>query len=85
MSIAQSDNGYVIEMEIHRLGYFQGTAVETRGMLVYTDDFLDMKGIIQYDSDHAVFEVTESTSDLAEAGTTWVFPEMQVGFAEHED
>ena len=25
------------------------------------------------------FEVTESSSDLAEAGTTWAFPEKQEG------
>ena len=80
LSIAQSDTGYVIEMEIYRLGYFRGTAVEAQGMLVYTDDLVDMKGTIRYDDDHAVFEVTESTSDLAEAGTTWVFPEKQEGF-----
>ena len=49
-------------------------------MLVYTDDLTDMKGTIRYDSDHAVFEVTESSSDLAEAGTTWAFPEKQEGF-----
>ena len=85
LSITQSDNGYVIEMNIYRLGYFCGTAVETQGMLVYTDDFVDMKGTIQYDLDHAVFEVTESSSDLVESGATWVFPEMQEGFAEHED
>ena len=56
-----------------------GTAVEADGMLVYTDDLTDMKGTIRYDSDHAVFEVTESSSDLAEAGTTWAFPEKQEG------
>ena len=82
LSIARSGSGYVIEMEIYRLGYFRGTAVETRGMLVYTDDFADMKGTIQCDLDHAVFEVTESSSDLVEVGTTWVFPEMQEGFDE---
>ena len=80
LSITQSDTGYVIEMEIYRLGYFRGTAVEADGMLVYTDDLVDMKGTIQYDATHAVFEVTESTSDLVEAGTTWMFPEMQEGF-----
>ena len=80
LSIAQSDNGYVIEMEIYRLGYFRGTAVEADGMLVYTDDLVDMKGAIRYDADHAVFEVTESSSDMAEASTTWVFPEKQGGF-----
>ena len=85
LSITQSDNDYVIEMEIYRLGYFRGTAVKTQGMLVYTDDFADMKGTIQYALDHAVFEVTESSSDLVEVGTTWVFPEMQEGFNEHED
>ena len=85
LSITQSDNGYVIEMNIYRLGYFYGTAVETQGMLVYTDDFVDMKGTIQYDLDHAVFEVTESSSDLVKVGTTWVFPELQEGFDEHED
>ena len=74
LSIAQSDNSYVIEMEIYRLGYFRGTAVEDDGMLVYTDELVDMKGTIRYDADHAVFEVTESKSDLAEVGTTWVFP-----------
>ena len=77
LSMTQSDSGYVIEMEIYRLGNFRGTAVETQGMLVYTDDFLDMKGVIQYDNDRAVFEVTESSSDLAKAGTTWVFPEVK--------
>ena len=80
LSIAQSDTGYVIEMEIYRLGYFRGTAVEEDGLLVYTDDLVDMKGTIRYDADHAVFEVTESTSGLAEAGTTWAFPEKQEGF-----
>lgn len=79
-SIAQSDNGYVVETEICRLGYFRGTAVEDDGVLVYTDDLKDMKGTIRYDADHAVFEVTESSSDMAEAGTTWVFPEKQEGF-----
>ncbi|MCI5902509.1 MAG: hypothetical protein MRZ74_08275 [Blautia sp.] len=77
LSIAQSDNGYVIEMEIYRLGYFRGTAVDENDMLVYTDDLVDMKGTIRYDSDHAVFEVTESSSGLAETGTTWRFPEVQ--------
>ena len=80
LSIAQSDNGYVVEMEIYRLGYFSGTAVEADGMLVYTDDLTDMKGTIRYDSDHAVFEVTESTSGLAQVGTTWVFPEVKEEF-----
>ena len=80
LSMTQSDNGYVIEMEIYRLGNFRGTGVETRGMLVYTDDFLDMKGVIQYDKDRAVFEVTESSSDLAEVGTTWVFPDVKEEF-----
>ena len=77
LSLAQSDNGYVIEMEIYRLGYFQGTAAEANGMLVYTDDLVDMKGTIRFDSDHAVFEVTESTAGLAEVGTIWVFPEVK--------
>ena len=48
------DNGCVIEMEIYRLGYFQGTTVEADGMLVYTDDLVDMKGTIRYDSDQTV-------------------------------
>lgn len=77
LSVAQSDNGYVVEMEIYRLGYFSRTAVEADGMLVYTDDLTDMKGTIRYDSDHAVFEVTQSTSGLAQVGTTWVFPEVK--------
>ena len=80
LSIAQSDNGYVVEMEIYRLGYFSGTAVEADGMLVYTDDLTDMKGTIRYDSDQAVFEVTQSTSGLAQVGTTWVFPEVKEEF-----
>ena len=85
VSIAQSDSGYVAEMEIDRLEHFRENAMETRSMLVYTDDFTDMKGTIQYDLDHAAFEVTESISDLAAVGTTWVFPEMQEGFDEHEN
>ncbi|MDD5919312.1 MAG: hypothetical protein PUD73_09530 [bacterium] len=80
LSIAQSDSGYVVEMEIFRLGYFSGTAVEADGMLVYTDDLVDMKGTIRYDCDHTVFEVTESSSDLVEVGTTWVFPEVKEEF-----
>lgn len=51
LSIAQSDNGYAIEMEIYRLGYFRGTAVEADDMLVYTDDLVNMKGNVRYDSD----------------------------------
>ena len=85
LSIAQGDSGYVLEMNIYRLGSFHGTAVETQGTLVYTDDFADVKGTIQYDLEHAVFEVTESSSDLVKVGTTWVFPELQEGFDEHED
>lgn len=75
----------MVEMEIYRLGHFQENAMEPRGMLVYTDDFLDMKGTIQCDLDHAVFEVTESSSDLVKVGTTWVFPKIQEDFDEHED
>ena len=30
LSIAQSDNGYVVEMEIYRLGYFRGTEYSAR-------------------------------------------------------
>ena len=75
--ITQNDNDYVIEMEIFRLGYFRGTAVKTQGMLFYTDERLDMQGTIQYDSERAVFEVTESSSDLVQVGETWIFPEMQ--------
>lgn len=82
LSITQSDYGYVIELNIYRLGSFHGTAAEIQGMLVYTDDFADMKGTIRFDLDHAVFEVTESSSDLAEVGTTWVFPEIQEDFDE---
>ena len=85
LSIAQGDSGYVLEMNIYRLGSFHGTAVETQGTLVYTGDFADMKGSIQYDLDHAVFEVTESSADLVKVGTTWVFPELQEGFDENED
>ena len=85
LSIAQNDNDYVIEMEIYRLGYFCGTAVKRQEMLYYTDDRLDLQGIIQYDVDHAVFEVTESSSDLVEVGETWVFPEMQKGLDEYGD
>ena len=77
LSIARCDNGYVVEMEIYRLACFSGTAVEADGMLVYTDDLTDMKGTIRYDSDHAVFEVTQSTSGLAQVGTTWMFPEVK--------
>ena len=80
LSIAQSDRGYVVEMEIYRLGYFSGTAVEADGMLVYTDDLTDMMGTIRYDSDYAVFEVTQSTSGLAQVGTTWVFSEVKEEF-----
>ena len=80
LSITQDGSGYVIEMEIYRLGHFRGTAVENRGMLVYTDDLVDMKGIIQCDSGQAVFEVTESSSDLVKVGETWMFPEIQEGF-----
>ena len=80
LSVAQSDNGYVVEMEIYRLGYFSRTAVEADGMLVYTDDLTDMKGTIRYDSDQAVFEVTQSTSGLAQVGTTWVFSEVKEEF-----
>ncbi|MDD6074080.1 MAG: hypothetical protein SPF91_08660 [Clostridium sp.] len=70
LSVAQSDTGYVIEMEIYRLGYFRGTAVDEDGMLVYTDDLVDMKGTIRYDADRAAFEVTESSSNLTEVDTT---------------
>ena len=77
--ITQDDNDYVIEREIYRLGYFRVTAVKTQGMLFYTDDRLDMQGTIQYNSDHAVFEVTKSSSDLVQVGETWVFPEIQEG------
>ena len=72
--------GNILKVSIYRLGYFSGTAVETDGMLVYTDDLTDMKGTIRYDSDHAVFEVTQSTSGLAQVGTTWVFPEVKEEF-----
>ncbi len=80
VSIAQSDSGYMVEMEIDRLGHFRENAMVTRGMLVYTDDFLNMKGTIQCDLDREFFEVTESSSDLTEVGTTWVFPKIQEGF-----
>ena len=80
VSIAQSDSGYVAEMEIDRLEHFRENAMETRIMLVYTDDFADMKGTIQHDPDHSVFEVTESSSDLVKVGTTWVFSKIQEGF-----
>ena len=80
LSITRSDNDYVIEMDIYRLGHFRGTAVENRGMLVYTDDLVDMKGTIQCDSGQAVFEVTESSSNLVKVGETWMFPEIQEGF-----
>ena len=80
VSIAQSDSGYVAEMKIDRLEHFRENAMETRIMLVYTDDFADMKGTIQHDPDHAVFEVTESSSDLVKVGTTWVFSKIQEGF-----
>lgn len=46
ISITQSDNSYEIEMEIYRLGYFQGTAAETQGMLVYTDASMDINGVL---------------------------------------
>ncbi len=79
MSMVQSGNGYVVETEICRLGYFRGTAVEDDGVLVYTDVLKDMKGTIRYDAGYAVFELTECSSGLAEAGTTWVFQELREG------
>ena len=85
VSIAQSNSGYVAEMEIDRLGHFRENAMETRSMLVYTEDLTDMKGTFQCDLDRAVFEVTESSSDLVKVGTTWVFPEMQEDLDEQED
>ena len=54
LSITQSDNGYVIEMEIYRMGYFQGTAVETQGRLVYTGDFVGVKGRSEYSLDQGI-------------------------------
>lgn len=83
LSITRSDNDYVIEMDIYRLGHFRGTAVKNRGNLSFTDDRLELQGIIQYDRDHAVFEVTGSSSDLVEAGETCGFPEMQEGLNEY--
>ena len=77
--MVQSGNGYVVETEICRLGYFRGTAVEDDGTLVYTVVLKDMKGTIRHDAYHAVFEVTESSSDMAESGTTWVFQELREG------
>ena len=82
LSITQNDNDYVIEMSIYRLGYFRGTAVKTQGGLSFTDDCLELQGIIRYDRNQAVFEVTESSSDLAAVGETWGFPEMQKDFDE---
>ena len=49
LSITRSDNDYVIEMDIYRLGHFRGTAVKNRGDLSFTDDRLELQGIIQYD------------------------------------
>ena len=83
LSITRSDNDYVIEMDIYRLGHFRGTAVKNRGDLSFTDDRLELQGIIQYDMDHAVFEVTGSSSELVEVGETWIFPEVQEGLDEY--
>ena len=73
LSVMKRDSGYVIEMEIYRLGYFSGTAVEDKGVLVYSDDLLDMKGIVRFDAGGAVFEMTESASPLAEVGKNGCF------------
>ena len=67
-------------MEVFRLGYFSGTTVEDKGVLVYSDDLLDMKGIVRFDAGGGVFEVTQSASPLAAAGTKLVFPERQEAF-----
>ena len=77
LSVTQNDNDYMIELNIYRLGHYRGTAVKTQGCLSFTDDGLKLQGIIQYDMDHAVFEVTGSSSELVEVGETWIFPEMQ--------
>ena len=83
LSVTQNDNDYMIEMDIYRLGHYRGTAVKTQGHLSFTDDGLKLQGIIQYDMDHAVFEVTGSSSELVEVGETWIFPEVQEGLDEY--
>ena len=79
LSVTKRDSGYAVQIEVFRLGYFSGTAVEDKGVLVYSDDLLDMKGIVRFDAGGAVFEVTQSASPLAAAGTKWVFPERREG------
>ena len=83
LSITQNDNDYVIEMDIYRLGHFRGTAVKNQGNLSFTDDRLELQGIIRCGKNQAVFEVTGSSSDLVEVGETWGFPEMQEGLDEY--
>lgn len=73
LSVTKTENGYAIEMNIYRQGYFCGTAVEAQGVFLYTDDTLDMQGILKQDADHAVFEVTESSAEQAPVGSVWVF------------
>lgn len=83
LSITQNDNDYVIEMDIYRLGHFRGTAVKNQGNLSFTDDRLELQGIIRCGKNQAVFEVTGSSSDLVEVGETWGFPEVQEGLDEY--
>lgn len=77
LSITKNGNVYTVVMDIYRLGSFIGTASEIKGALFYTDDCWGIKGIIQFEQDHASFEVTESFSDLVTAGDVWEFPEME--------
>lgn len=77
LSITKNGNVYTVVMDIYRLGSFIGTASEIKGALFYTDDCWGIKGIIQFEQDHASFEVTESSWDLVTVGDVWEFQEME--------
>ena len=70
LTMEQSDTGYVVEMEIYRLDYFRGTAVDEDGMLVYTDDLVDMKGTTGALNQSAAQEVMAECIRLNREGTT---------------
>lgn len=76
MTIIKNDDNYSVEMDLYRVGPLSGTAVKIGDVLEFTDTTKGVQGTIKYDDTHAVFEVTNSSSETFSVGDKFEFSDV---------
>lgn len=75
MLIVKNDDDYAVEISLYRVGYLNGTAVESQGNFYFSGNH-GVTGIICLEKETASFEVTGSGISSVLIGEKWLFPEV---------